>query len=148
MVKKASKLRPYESSKGYGWITFGEHMAERMCERKATQEKRALPFLFKEDKYWKVFFAQQVRYANKLRQEFSKEAVFATFKRGDTAWCFSLMSPKIRATVVDEHRKFMRELVEPTSTYEYVEPPAIERAPLAPSNISSRQRSSISRLDD
>ena len=150
-IYKQSKLRPYESRKGYGFQTAAHELAERMCERKAAQEKRGLPQLFLEDRFWKDFYQAQTYIATKLISEFGKDAVFGAMKRTDLNWAFSLMTPKIRAAIVEENRRLRSKesvvIEEVEKKIEQIE--KREKAGIvAPSNISSRRSSGLSRLDD
>jgi hypothetical protein len=81
---------PYQSLYSPGtWITGGQWLAEKMCERRARKEKTGLPARFWELPQWKRTFAQQARLAAKLLQEFSVAAVLAALKAPDGKLVYS-----------------------------------------------------------
>ena len=132
-------------------MSFSDYIAERMCERKAIQEKRGLPALYRDDKFWSEFHRGQNYICGKLKNEFGKEAIFAALKRKDLDWCFSLMSGKVRAAICEESRKIKLKqnivVEEVEKKIEQLKERAAEPAP-SPSNVSSRRSSGLSKLDD
>lgn len=105
MAKARSAASRYQSSYTDGHVTAAQWVAERLCERKAAQEKRRLARQFWKEPEWEAYFRQQVSAVQRLLKFQGEAAVVAALKRQDVAWCCSAGAKQFRAAVVAEAAK-------------------------------------------
>lgn len=106
MAKNRTEKSKWESSYGGGFIATSQYISEKICQRKADQERRGrLPSFFWQDDKWKNFYKQQTTFAAKMIKEFGETALLKAFRRQDVSWCYSLASAKFRAAVYEEYQK-------------------------------------------
>lgn len=91
MAKRQTKYCRYKSKYGIDvWVTFAQHIAEKMCERLAIKQSTKLPLEFWNIKPWKEHFRYQMVLANKLKQFYPQEAIINGLNRAETKSVYSL----------------------------------------------------------
>ena len=74
-------------------VTPSQHIAELLCERKATKDKKNLWKQFWNDKEWNSFFKRQCTLANKLLKLYDEGAIIQAL--GRVKWAWSLATPAL-----------------------------------------------------
>lgn len=105
MAKARSAASRFASGYSDAFVTAAQWVAEKLCERKAAQEKRRLGRQFWKDPEWAAVFRQQVAALQRLIKAHGEAAVVATLKRADVDWCCSAGAKQFRAAVVAEAAK-------------------------------------------
>ena len=98
-------------------VTASQHIAEIMCERKASKDKKKLWKQFWNDKEWNNFFKRQCNLANKLLKLYGEGAIIQAL--GRVKWVWSLATPAIVAEIekignidVTKHEEHVPEQIE------------------------------------
>lgn len=119
MPNNRTEKSRYTSKYGGGFISQGQYLAERMCEKIAIIEKKHLGEKFWTDKEWGKTFVFQTVQANKLLKNYSFRAIMETIKDKRCGWAKSY-GANIKK-ILDEYEK---KNVEPTEKRD-IEPATI-----------------------
>ena len=87
------------------FVTAAQWVAEKLCERKAAQERRRLGRQFWKEPEWAAFFRQQVAAVRRLMKDHGEGPVLGALKREDVAWCCSASAKQFRAAVAAQAAK-------------------------------------------
>lgn len=143
MAKSRSLASRYQSAYTDAFVTAAQWLAEKLCERKAAQEKRRLARQFWKEPEWEAFFRQQVAALRPLIKAHGEAAVVAALKRQDVAWCCSAGAKQFRAAVVAEADKLKVAAAAPPPP-----PPPEDRGPAKPpSNVFAGPKNRLRELD-
>lgn len=111
-------------------LTKPQMLAERMCERIAKRQKKALPYRFWQMEEWKKTFQLQVIRANQLLKEYTFEEISRALANPKAAFIYSFGSKKMWIPYLEQARKQIAKERENARTIEEVDESSTEQKPV------------------
>lgn len=105
MAKDRSDKSRYHSRYRGGYVSASQYIAELICEKKASCDKKELPVKFWFVGEWKKFYSFQVVLASRLLKTFEPKAIIMALMRKESYKTYSLGSPFIKKLIQEEQTK-------------------------------------------
>lgn len=105
MPKCQSEASCFESTRGGGWISVGQFLAEFICLRQAAAKGIDLPNHFWRLSVWEKVYLRQLRAANSLLRAYEPAAISRALRSKEGRRVFSLSAPWLDDLVAHEQRK-------------------------------------------